>query len=194
MKRRILLYLLVCSLCLLGSIGKIARAQETPVATAEPPIEVTITDETTTLEQVPVGDVTITDGGGAIINTDTPSPLAPLLALGSTVFALMEMIKTAGLSKLLDSIFYHDAMDDEEIIAAERSKSFVLWLIASLVGLAVLLITESTLDVLGIFGYAPASTSAGQVARLILTAAAIAAPNALLHALYDLLRKNGQTV
>jgi hypothetical protein len=138
-------------------------AQDTPEPTAPP---VVVVDAPTTQP------VTVESGGTAVVNADEPNPLAPLLAMAGSVFAIMELIKTAFLSAFTDKL-------------DERQKAAVNWGVAS--GLAVLLMlgAQPGLDIFTLTGY---PNPFPDLAARVITALFIGGGNAILHALYNFLK------
>lgn len=146
-------------------------AQDTPVATAEPPAQVEVSGDTPSVD-TQGGDVEISGGGDTTVTTDIPEPLQPLAAFSVGVFGFLELLKAAFLSNALGSL------DDKQ-------KAAVYFLLSAVIAFLVLFFTRSTLDVTTLLGYAPPVDSAERVVHYVITAFASAGGSALWHVLYE---------
>lgn len=125
-----------------------------------------------TPEPPPVEVVVDAPNAPVVVNEDAPDPLAPLLAMAASVFAIMELLKNAILADLVKGL-------------EERQKAAVNWLVATVLALLLMLGAAPGSDIFSITGY-PAQFP-DFVARLI-TAFIIGGGNGIIHAIYEFLR------
>lgn len=145
-------------------------------AQADPEPEATpfVTDDGSTVITPVGGDVNV-DGDDTVINTEVPSALAPIAALGVTAFGILQFLKDAFLSDWVKTHFKED-----------KKQEFVYLIVGAFLALGIILLTESQLDALTYLGFSVPTKPIPMFVRYYIVTPIIAAAIQMgLHIGYD---------